>query len=54
VGIWHETYLVEPNQFEVFYGNMPKFGLGAATEHVEAVGRRETAGLRLSAKQETI
>ena len=36
VGIWHETYLVEPNQFEVFYGNMPKFGLGAAMEHVQA------------------
>ena len=54
VGIWHETYVVEPNHFEVFYGNMPKFGLGAAMEHVEAVGRRETARLRLSAKQETI
>ena len=47
VGIWHETYLVEPNKFEVFYGNMPKFGLGAAMEHREAVGRRETARLRL-------
>ena len=54
VGIWHETYVIDPNRFEVFYGNMPKFGLGAATEHVEAVGRRETARLRLSAKQETI
>lgn len=48
VGIWHETYLVEPNKFKVFYGNMPKFGLGAAMEHVEATGRRETARLRLS------
>lgn len=48
VGIWHETYLVEPNQSEVFYGNMPKFGLGAAMEHIEATGRRETARLRLS------
>jgi len=38
----------------VFYGNMPKFGLGAAAEHVEAVERRETARLRLSVKQETI
>jgi len=48
VGIWHETYLVEPNKFEVFYGNMPKFGLGAAMEHTIAVGQRETARLRLS------
>ena len=50
VGIWHETYLIEPGKFEVFYGNMPKFGLGAAMEHLEAVGRRETARLRLSAQ----
>jgi hypothetical protein len=49
VGIWHETYLVNPNQFESVYGNMPKFGLGAALEHVPAVGRRETAKLRLGA-----
>ena len=51
VGIWHETYTVDPNQYECVYGNMPLFGLGAATEHVEAVGRRETARLRLSANQ---
>ena len=51
VGIWHETYTVDPNQYECIYGNMPLFGLGAATEHVEAVGRRETASLRLSANQ---
>ena len=51
VGIWHETYKVDPNQFECVYGNMPLFGLGAATEHVEAVGQRETARLRLSANQ---
>jgi len=51
VGIWHETYLVEPDKFETFYGNMPAFGLGAAMEHVEAVGGRETARLRLSANK---
>ena len=50
VGIWHETYLVEPNQFEVFYGNMPKFGLGAAMEHTQVTGRRETARMRLGSK----
>ena len=52
VGIWHETYQVNPDQFECVYGNMPLFGLGAATNHVPAVGRRETARLRLSANQE--
>ena len=47
VGIWHETYTINPGQFESIYGNMPKFGLAAATEHVQAVGRRETASRRL-------
>ena len=47
VGIWHETYAVNPNQFESMYGNMPQFGLAAATEHVQALGRRETARQRL-------
>jgi len=51
VGIWHETYLVEPNKFEGFYGNMPRFGLGMAMEHVEASGRRETARKRITAHQ---
>lgn len=49
VGIWHETYVVGPGQYECVYGNMPAFGLGAAMEHVPAAGRRETARLRLSA-----
>jgi len=47
VGIWHETYTVNPGQFESVYGNMPRFGLAAATEHVQAVGRRETARKRI-------
>ncbi len=47
-GIWHETYLVQPGQYEAVYGNMPRFGLAAATAHVPAVGHRETARLRLS------
>ena len=47
VGIWHETYMVHPDQFESVYGNMPRFGLAAAMEHVEAVGRRYTARKRL-------
>jgi hypothetical protein len=48
-GIWHETFIVQPDQCETVYGNMPAFGLGAAVEHTEAVGRRQTARLRLSA-----
>lgn len=51
VGIWHETYSINPGQFESVYGNMPKFGLAAAMEHVEAIGRRETARKRLDANK---
>jgi hypothetical protein len=47
VGIWHETYLVQAGQFECVYGNMPRVGLAAATDHVPAVGNRETARLRI-------
>ena len=47
VGIWHETYLVQANQFECVYGNMPRMGLAAAGSHVPATGRRETAKRRL-------
>ncbi|NQV20809.1 MAG: DUF4188 domain-containing protein [Rhodospirillales bacterium] len=49
VGIWHETYTIAPGNFEVVYGNMPKFGLGAALDHVPADGSRETARGRLKA-----
>lgn len=52
VGIWHETYIVQANQYECVYGNMPVFGLAAATEHVPAVGRRETARRRLGGENE--
>lgn len=47
VGIWHETYLVEPGQYEAIYGNMPAFGLAAATKHVPIRGRRDTARGRI-------
>jgi Monooxygenase af470-like len=52
VGIWHETYLVEPGKYEAVYGNMPVFGLASATNHVPAVGRRETARRRLGGEND--
>ncbi len=52
VGIWHETYLVDAGQYEAVYGNMPVFGLAAATSHVPAVGRRSTARRRLGGDNE--
>ena len=50
VGIWHETYLIEPGKFETLYGNMPLFGLAAATNHVPATGRLAGAKDRMSAQ----
>ena len=47
VGIWHETFKVNVGECECGYGNMPLFGLAAATKHVPAIGNRETARLRL-------
>lgn len=48
VGIWHETYIVEPGNHEAIYDNMPVFGLAKATGHLPATGRRATArGRRL-------
>ena len=52
VGIWHETYVVNAGQYECVYGNMPLFGLAAATDHVAAVGNRETARLRMGGHSE--
>lgn len=47
VGIWHETYLVEPGQYEALYGNMPVYGLAAATKHVAVSGWNGTARQRM-------
>ena len=52
VGIYHETYLVQAGAYETLYGNMPAFGLGAASQLVPATGRRETARQRLSRESE--
>ncbi|AHY47972.1 protein of unknown function (DUF4188) [Rubrobacter radiotolerans] len=38
VGVWHETYLVEPGGYEAIYNGVPAFGLARATERVPAVG----------------
>ena len=47
VGIWHETYIVEPGKYETIYNNMPPFGLGAAGRLVDAVGARQAARQRM-------
>jgi hypothetical protein len=52
VGIWHESFLVPAGQYECLYGNMPIFGLAAATHHVPARGQLETARRRLGEQNE--
>ena len=49
VGIWHETYKVRAGEYEAVYGNMPRFGLAAATRHVPAATRGNAAAVRIGA-----
>lgn len=52
VGIWRETYEVAAGRYETIYetiyGNMPRFGLAAATAHAPVGKRGETARERLA------
>jgi hypothetical protein len=47
VGIWHETYQVEPGHFEAIYSGMPRFGLAGAMEHAPVESGRNSARERL-------
>ena len=49
VGIWHETYLVSAGRYEVLYGNMPRFGLAKAGNHVPIERMGLTAAQRRGA-----
>lgn len=50
VGIWHETYLVDPGKYEAIYSGMPPYGLGKVGKLVPASGMRERASNRLRAE----
>jgi hypothetical protein len=52
IGIWHETYLIQPGCYESIYNNMPPYGLGAAGRLVDAVGARQSAHQRIKASAE--
>jgi hypothetical protein len=49
VGIWHETYLIEPGKYENIYGNMPPWGMGVAGRLLEATGPRALGRGRMKA-----
>ncbi|CAN5337120.1 DUF4188 domain-containing protein [soil metagenome] len=48
VGIFHETYIVQPGAHECVYVDMPLFGLGKASGIREATGKRNSARERLA------
>jgi hypothetical protein len=48
VGIWHETYAIEPGKYETVYANMPRFGLASAAQHVPATGGLSAAQGRMA------
>jgi hypothetical protein len=48
VGIWHETYLIKPGQYESIYSGMPPYGLGKIGRLVPASGAYESAGDRIN------
>jgi hypothetical protein len=47
VGIWHETYIIKPGQYEAVYSGMPPYGLGKVGRLVPATGSREGARSRV-------
>lgn len=48
VGIWHETYIVDPGKIENMYVNMPTFGFGKVAQLKQAKGRLNSASGRLT------
>ena len=51
VGIWHETYAIQPGSAESVYVNMPAFGLGCTGKLIPAKGPWASAKQRLAAAQ---
>ncbi len=49
VGIWHETYVIDPRRSETIYGNMPRWGLAQAGVHIPITGVRDSARQRVEA-----
>jgi len=52
VGIWHETFEVQPGHHEAIYVNMPRFGLAAGVSHEPVKGRLDDARGRMKTKED--
>jgi hypothetical protein len=53
VGIWHETYLIEPHHSEAIYANMPPWGLSRAFGRIPITGVNDRARQRIQSSQPT-
>ena len=51
VGIWHETFRVRTSDIETIYGDTPPLGLGAAPGTVPLQRGRDSAAVRIGARQ---
>lgn len=47
IGFWHESYVVQPYQYESFYHNVPTVGMGRAGKLLPLTGRMSTGAARL-------
>ena len=48
VGVFHETFKVQPGNFESIYSNMPTMGLAAAGTHLSVTEARDAARQRMA------
>ncbi|MDN4494748.1 DUF4188 domain-containing protein [Ureibacillus aquaedulcis] len=48
VGVYHETYQVNKNNYESIYVNMPQYGLGKALKHIPITVEKNSARQRLN------
>ncbi|OXM13230.1 DUF4188 domain-containing protein [Paenibacillus herberti] len=53
VGIFHETYVISPGQYECIYTNMPPVLLGRAGRYLPVHGARETSRQRMEGNIDT-
>lgn len=53
VGIWHETYKVEPGAYETIYGNMPAVGLGKVGD-LRPLGSTTSAARRIGERPDDV
>ena len=51
VGIWHETYVIKPGNYENVYVNMPEFGLGHVGVRTPAEGVLKNSSGRMRASK---